>query len=172
MTVEKEASGKRTYDNIGSYVDSRLSSVRSVNDVLARKGGAAYTIKPSASVYDALALMARHNIGALVVTEGATVVGIISERDYARKVILIGKASRETRVREIMSSPARTVNPQTTVAECFGYMTDNRLRHLPVVDGGDLLGVLSIGDLVKFIMEAQELRLEQFERYVQGRYPS
>jgi CBS domain-containing protein len=116
--------------------------------------------------------MSRHNIGALVVTEGPQVVGIISERDYARKVILIGKTSRDTRVREIMSSPARTVTPQTTVAECFGYMTDNRLRHLPVVDGTDLIGVLSIGDLVKFIMEAQELRLEQFEKYVQGNYPN
>ena len=172
MTIEKNTVKDRKLDDIGSYFDSRLSRARTVRELLDRKGGSAYTVSPSSTVYDALVLMARHNIGALVVVEGRQVAGVVSERDYARKVILIGKTSRDTVIREIMSSPAQTVSPQSTVAECLCYMTDNRIRHLPVIEEGDLVGIISIGDLVKFVMEAQESRLEQYERYVQGNYPS
>jgi CBS domain-containing protein len=111
-------------------------------------------------------LMADKGIGALIVREGEPVVGVISERDYARKVILEGRSSRSTAVREIMTSHVLYAGPNQTIEECMAVMTDKRIRHLPVLDGGRLIGVISIGDLVKAIISEQQFRIEQLERYI------
>jgi CBS domain-containing protein len=144
-------------------------TVRQVLDEKSRAG--LWTIGPRASVYEALHLMATENIGALIVAEGGIVRGLISERDYARKVILIGKTAHETTVAEIMSAPAVTVSLETTVSECMALMTGRRIRHLPVVDYGKLVGCVSIGDIVKSIIGAQERLLREYETYVTGSYP-
>lgn len=130
-----------------------------------------HTIGPDASVLEALRAMAEKNVGALVVVDGAGhVVGIVSERDYARKMILLDRASRDTPVRSIMSSPVMYVRPQRTSDECMALMTENRLRHLPVLDEGErLVGLVSIGDLVKDIISEQQFIIEQLELYVSGR---
>ena len=125
-----------------------------------------HTIGPTASVFDALELMAEKSIGALVVTEG--VVGIITERDYARKVILMARSSKDTPVRAIMSSSVMYVRSDNTSEECMLLMTENRLRHLPVMDGGKLVGLVSIGDLVKDIISEQKFIIEQLEHYITG----
>ena len=130
------------------------------------------TVGPKASVFDALRLMADKNIGALVVVDGERVLGVVSERDYARKVILAGKASRDTVVEEIMGTPAVTVAPTATVAECMALMTSRFLRHLPVVEDGALQGFVSIGDMVKSLFEEQEQRLGKIEAYISGSYPA
>ena len=160
-------------DNIGEYLPNAAKGSASVRTVLQLKPGRdVYTIGPKASVYDALSLMADRNIGALVVLDGGRVVGIVSERDYARKVILIGKSSRETAVEEIMGAPAVTVTSRTTVAECLSLMTERYLRHLPVVDDELLVGLVSIGDLVKALFADQEERLGRIEAYISGTYPA
>lgn len=110
--------------------------------------------------------MAEHEIGALPVLDGHTLVGILSERDYARKVVLLGRASKDTPVRDIMTSPVRTVTPDETIEHCMQLVTDRRIRHLPVLEDGRLIGVLSIGDLVKSVIEEQQQTLEQLERYI------
>jgi CBS domain-containing protein len=125
-----------------------------------------YTIAPSASVFDALKRMAERSIGALVVTEGEQVVGIITERDYARKVILMARSSKETPVRDIMTSSVMYVRTDNTSEECMVLMTENRLRHLPVMDSGKLVGLISIGDLVKDIISEQKFIIEQLEHYI------
>ena len=127
-----------------------------------------YTIAPTASVFDALKLMAEKSIGALVVTEGEQVIGIITERDYARKVILMARSSKDTPVRAIMSSSVMYVRSDNTSEECMLLMTENRLRHLPVMDGGKLVGLVSIGDLVKDIISEQKFIIEQLEHYITG----
>ena len=127
-----------------------------------------YTIGPTALVFDALKLMAEKSIGALVVTEGEQVVGIITERDYARKVILMARSSKDTPVGDIMTSPVMYVRPDNTSEECMVLMTENRLRHLPVVDSGKLVGLISIGDLVKDIISEQKFIIEQLEHYISG----
>jgi CBS domain-containing protein len=127
-----------------------------------------HTLDPAESVYDALRLMAQANVGALVVVEDDRVVGIVSERDYARKVALKGRASRETPLRDIMASPVMYVHPRHTSEECMALMTDNRLRHLPVMEGGQLIGLISIGDLVKDIIAGQKYIIEQLEHYIAG----
>ncbi len=127
-----------------------------------------YTIAPTASVFDALKRMAEKSIGALVVTEGAQVVGIITERDYARKVVLMARSSKETPVRDIMTSSVMYVRPGQTSEECMVLMTENRLRHLPVMDSGKLVGLISIGDLVKDIISDQKFIIEQLEHYITG----
>ena len=142
--------------------------MRAVNEILHLKGHAVWTIGPQASVYEALELMAEKDVGALLVVDGGRLAGIFSERDYARKVILKGKASRETPVRDIMTSPVLTVAPEDTVEECMKLMTLHRIRHLPVVDGGKLVGVISIGDAVKAIITEQEFMIEQLENYITG----
>ena len=126
------------------------------------------SVAPSTSVFDAVKLMAEKNIGALLVLEEQKIVGIITERDYARKVVLLGRSSKETPVRDIMSSPVMYVRPDQTNEECMALMTDNRLRHLPVVDQGRLLGLISIGDLVKDIISEQKFIIEQLEHYISG----
>ena len=128
-----------------------------------------FTIAPTSSVLEAVQLMADKNIGALLVTEGTQVVGIISERDCARKVTLRSRSSRDTPVRDIMTPDVMYVRPEHTTEECMVLMTENRLRHLPVMDGGKLLGLVSIGDLVKDIISDQKFIIEQLEHYISGR---
>jgi CBS domain-containing protein len=127
-----------------------------------------HTITPTASVFDALEQMADKDVGALLVLDGDKVVGIITERDYARKVALKSKSSRQTPVREIMTSAVMYVRPSQTSEECMALMTENRLRHLPVMEGSRLVGLISIGDLVKGIISDQKFTIEQLEQYISG----
>ena len=140
--------------------------MKNVTQLLQAKGGEILSIGPDTRVFDALKLMAEKDIGALVVTDGDRLAGIISERDYARKVILHGKSSHEMLVREIMTAKVITVNPAQTVEECMALMTSKRIRHLPVTDGDRLVGVLSIGDLVKEVIAEQEATIKQLESYI------
>lgn len=140
--------------------------MKTVRQLLQAKGSGVYSITPDARVFDALRLMAERNVGALVVLEGDTLAGIISERDYARKVILHGKSSHDIPVRAIMTDKVMTVQPGQTVEECMALMTNEHIRHLPVVDGGKLVGVLSIGDLVKEVIAEQEQTIKQLESYI------
>jgi len=137
-----------------------------VAQVLQEKGQQVWSVSPDARVYDALKIMAERNIGALLVVEGDELKGIFSERDYARKVILHGKSSREIAVKEIMSSDVITIRPQQSVEDCMALMTDKRIRHLPVVDGDRVVGVISIGDAVREIISERELRIEQLQSYI------
>ena len=143
--------------------------MKTAADVLKSKAHqAVHTITPGALVFDALKLMADKNIGALLVMEGERIAGIITERDYARKIVLMSRSSRETPVREIMTSAVMYVRPGQTTEECMVLMTENRLRHLPVVDGNRLLGLVSIGDLVKSIISEQNFTIEQLQNYISG----
>lgn len=127
-----------------------------------------HTITPTASVFDAVKLMAEKNIGALLVMEGEKVVGIITERDYARKIVLMARSSKETPVRDVMTSSVMYVRPDQTSEECMVLMTENRLRHLPVMNGDKLIGLISIGDLVKDIISEQKFIIQQLEHYITG----
>jgi len=140
--------------------------MKTIRQLLEGKPGGLCTIGPAASVLDALKLMAEKNIGALLVVENDKLVGILSERDYARKVILQGKASHDTPIKEIMTEGAVCVQPDNTVEECMALMTDKRVRHLPVVENEKLLGVLSIGDLVKETISEQQRTIKQLESYI------
>ena len=142
--------------------------MKRVRDILAVKGRDIWSIGPGASVYDAMKLMADKGIGALLVIEREKVVGIISERDYARKVILQGRSSRTTQVREIMTSRVAYAEPEQNIEECMALMTEMRIRHLPVMESGEICGVISIGDLVKSIIAEQKFIIEQLERYITG----
>jgi CBS domain-containing protein len=137
-----------------------------VRTLLEGKGRAIYSVEPQAAVLDAIRLMAEHRVGALVVMRGATLEGIVSERDYARKVILRGRSSADTPVRDIMSSPVLTVSLDTSVQGCMQLMTDRHVRHLPVVDAGRVIGMISIGDLVKAVIAEQQAQIEQLESYI------
>jgi CBS domain-containing protein len=170
--MEGQKTAKRELDDIGLYVGTKLCGSTKIRQLLHLKGVRVHTVTPTATVLEALKEMARHEIGALVVLEGPSLAGIISERDYARKVTLIGKSSHDTTVNEIMSRPAMAVTPDHTVSECLEMMTDRRLRHLPVLENDHLVGLVSIGDLVKSVMSEQEERIEQFERYIRGAYPA
>jgi CBS domain-containing protein len=139
-----------------------------VKDILQVKGRDVCSIEPGATVYDAMKLMADKEIGALMVMEGRKLVGIMSERDYARKVILQGRSSRTTEVREIMTARVVYAQPEQNIEECMALMTEKRVRHLPVIDDGQLIGVISIGDLVKSIIAEQKFIIEQLERYISG----
>ncbi len=136
--------------------------------VLDTKGSEVFSIGPGASVFDALEEMAKRDVGALIVMEDGQVVGIFSERDYARKIILAGKSSRETPVRDIMTDRVIYARPELTLEQCLALMTDKRIRHLPVLRGDDLIGVVSIGDLVKGIIDDQRFLISQLENYVSG----
>jgi CBS domain-containing protein len=140
----------------------------SIIPILRQKNGIVYSVSPSSSVYDAVAMMAEKQVGALLVIFQDKIVGIVSERDYARKVILKGRASKETAVAEIMSSPVITVSPEHTVGECMKIITDHRIRHLPVLDRERLIGVISIGDLVNWIITEQHETIRQLESYISG----
>ena len=135
-----------------------------------KKKGEVWSISPQATVYDAIAMMADKNVGALLVVENEQLVGIISERDYTRKVMLRGKRSHETSVREIMSTELTTVPPREGVDDCLRFMTEKRVRHLPVVADGEICGVISIGDLVKHVISVQGATLDHLERYISGGY--
>ena len=139
--------------------------------ILKEKGSKVYTVSPQATVFEALVIMADKRVGALVVMDGDRLVGMFSERDYARKVVLAGRSSREMKVHELMSSKVLTVEPQTTVDECMQHMTDKRCRHLPVVDGGKLVSIVSIGDLVNWVIKIQDLTIHELEDYISGQYP-
>ena len=142
--------------------------MRLVKHLLEGKGAAIHAIAPDAPVLEAIRLMADKYIGALVVMEGANLRGIVSERDYARKVILKGRSSKDTPVRDIMSTPVLTVTPHDTANHCMKLITEKRVRHLPVVENGKVIGVLSIGDLVKAVIEDQAEELEHMQRYIAG----
>ncbi|OGA39156.1 MAG: histidine kinase [Betaproteobacteria bacterium RIFCSPLOWO2_12_FULL_62_13] len=140
--------------------------MKTVRQVLQSKGSTIFSIAPEASVFEALKLMAEKEIGALLVIEGGKLAGIISERDYARKVILHGKFSHDILVRDIMTEKVVTVHPSQTVDECMTLVTNKRVRHLPVMDGEKLVGVVSIGDLVKEVITEQEQTIKQLEFYI------
>jgi CBS domain-containing protein len=142
--------------------------MKTVKQLLQAKAADIWTITPDARVYDALALMADKNIGALLVVDAGRLVGIFSERDYARKVVLHGKSSRETPVREIMTTRVVYVRPEQTIEDCMALMTDKRIRHLPVIDGERVMGVISIGDVVKSIISEQSFMIAQLENYIAG----
>jgi len=148
-----------------------MTPVGSIREILNHKGSAVWTIAPDATVFDAIQLMAEKNIGALLVTQEGKLVGIFSERDYTRKVALKGRASKETRVREVLSGHVIHVTPNHTVDECLRLMTDHRVRHLPVLDGEKIAGVISIGDLVNWVISAQSSTIHQLQTYITG-YPT
>lgn len=148
-----------------------MNLIDPVRLVLKQKGQNVWHVSPDACVYDAIALMAEKYVGALLVVAGGELVGVVSERDYARKVILQGKSSRETAVKEIMSSPAIMVSSDQSVEACMRIMTERHIRHLPVVDGHDILGVVSIGDLVKWMITAQQLTITHLQDYISSKYP-
>ncbi|MDR5735298.1 CBS domain-containing protein [Caballeronia sp. LZ025] len=129
-----------------------------------------YTVAETSPVYDAIKLMADKHIGAVLVTQGDEIVGIMTERDYARKVVLMDRSSKETPVRDIMTSHVRYVRPDQTTDDCMALMTDKRMRHLPVIDNGKLVGMISIGDLVKNIISEQQFTIQQLEYYIRGEH--
>lgn len=151
--------------------DARIQLHEQVKSLLKAKGSTVWSISPEATVYQAIEFMAEKQIGALVVLVGGKLAGIVSERDYARKVILKGKNSHETRVREIMVTPAQFVTPVHSVDECMRIMTSRRVRHLPVLEGDHLVGVLSIGDLVNWIIASHEQTIHHLQSYIMGSYP-
>jgi CBS domain-containing protein len=142
-----------------------------IDEILHQKRGDLYTISPDATVFDAIELMAEKNIGALLVMSGNRLVGVVSERDYTRKVALNGKSSRETRVGEIVTTPVIAVSPSHTVEQCMRLMTENRVRHLPVLEHDEVVGIVSIGDLVNWTISAQSVTITQLESYISGQYP-
>ncbi|GAA4330993.1 CBS domain-containing protein [Variovorax defluvii] len=144
--------------------------MKTVAEILKEKGSqAVHSIGPDASVFEAVALMAQKNIGALLVMEGDRIVGMLSERDYARKVVLMARSSKDTKLREIMTSSVIYVHPSQSTEECMAVMTENRVRHLPVLDDdGKLVGLVSIGDLVKGIISEQKFIIEQLHNYIAG----
>lgn len=145
-----------------------MEGATTVGQLLRTKGGDIWSVAKDASVYDALAVMAEHDVGALPVLEDGDLVGIVSERDYARKVILKGRASREMRVDEVMSRDVVTIAPDRTMQDCMERMTELRIRHLPVVRDGELIGIVSIGDVVKATIAEQAFLIDQLRSYIQG----
>ena len=143
--------------------------MKSVQDLLQAKGHGVFAVEPDASVYDALRLMADKNVGALLVLDAGKLVGVISERDYARKVALRGRTAHDTFVRDIMTAGVISIHPDQSVEECMALMTDNHIRHLPVVADDRLMGIISIGDVVKSIITEQGFMIEQLTSYIVGR---
>jgi CBS domain-containing protein len=142
--------------------------VQTINQLLQSKGTHVETLAADATVFEALSIMADKEIGALVVLQNARPVGLFSERDYARNLILKGRTSKETKVSEVMSSPVVVAHPQQSVEECMAVMTEKRVRHLPVMQDNELVGIISIGDLVKAIIENQQFVIEQLVSYITG----
>lgn len=141
-----------------------------LSEILSFKGSAVWSVSPSATVYDAIQMMADKNVGALLVIEQDRLVGILSERDYTRKVVLKGKSSKQTAVKEILTGNVIQVGPAQTVEECLRLMTDHHVRHLPVLEGDRIVGIVSIGDLVNWIISAQSSTIQQLQTYITG-YP-
>lgn len=148
-----------------------MELMETIRPLMSGKSGPVWTATPEMTVFDALDLMAEKEIGALPVLAGGMLVGMISERDYARKVILKGKASKETPVAEIMAEIVASVTPESTVEHCMLLMTTHRLRHLPVLDGGTLAGVVSLGDLVNWVIQSQRQTIRHLNEYIAGAYP-
>lgn len=140
----------------------------SVKQVLAKKGGNAFSVPPTATVLDALSAMAEHDIGAVLITEGDRLLGIFTERDYARKVVLRGRSSKDTSISELMTPNVCTITPSHTMDQVMNIMTDNRFRHLPVVDHGKIAGIITIGDVVKAVIAMQEETIQQLSSYIAG----
>ncbi|MDP9146456.1 MAG: CBS domain-containing protein [Acidobacteriota bacterium] len=143
-----------------------------VDALLKQKGRAVWTVTPEQTVYEAIEMMADKGIGALLAISDGKLVGIISERDYARKVILKGRSSKTTVIREIMTSPVLSVTPAQSIDECMELMTRNRIRHLPIIENEKVLGIVSIGDLVKWVISEQEETIEHLHNYISAKYPS
>jgi CBS domain-containing protein len=141
-----------------------------IGAILSQKSGDIYSVSPDATVFEAVAMLDQKNVGAVLVMDGDKLVGLFSERDYTRKVVLRGKRSRETKVSEIMSTDLKVVRPQEGVETCLRLMTDKRIRHLPVIDGGKVVGVISIGDLVKWVIATQSAAIAHLESYISGGY--
>jgi len=148
-----------------------MKPVDTIHSVLTLKGRNFWSVAPTATVYEAIEKMSEKGVGALLVIDHGRLTGIISERDYARKVILQNRSSKHTEVREIMTGPVITVTPQHTVEECMRLMTENRIRHLPVVDRDTVAGIISIGDLVNWIITAHEETIGHLQSYIAGNYP-
>ena len=143
-----------------------------IASILSRKGSKIFSVEPEATVYETIALMAQKGVGAMLVVSEGQLVGIVSERDYARKVMLMGRSSKDTLVKEIMTSKVVTATPEHTVDDCMRIVTHNHIRHLPVLAGDKLVGVVSIGDLVNSIIEAQAHTIDQLHTYISGQYPA
>ena len=141
-----------------------------ISEIIEKKGGLVLSVKKSDSVFDAIRLMAEVNVGAVLVTEDKSIIGIFTERDYLQKIALNSLSSRNTEVKDVMSSPVITATPNDSVRDCMETMTSCRCRHLPVVDGENLLGIVSIGDLVKKLLEEKESEVEQLSHYIAGSY--
>lgn len=154
-----------------SHMLHHMNVASPIRAILERKGYSIWTVHPGQTVYEAIALMAEKNIGAAPVVEGGKLLGMFSERDYTRKVILQGRASRDTKVEEIMSTDLRTATPGDSVQNCLEIMTNSRIRHLPVVEGDTLVGIISIGDLVNWVIAVQSNEIEELHRYMSGSYP-
>lgn len=149
-----------------------MDIIGNVEAILKRKGNAVHSVHPGETVFDAIKRLAEKNVGALLVMDEDTLLGVFSERDYTRKVALQGRDSRTTPVRDIITNRLFTVSPAATVAECLRLMVDNRIRHLPVVRDATVVGVVSVGDLVNWIMSTQTAAIEQLENYISGGYPA
>jgi CBS domain-containing protein len=143
-----------------------------VGEILGRKHPGVWSVTPDSTVFQAIQLMADKNVGALPVMEAGRLAGIISERDYTRKVILKGRSSRETAVSDIMSRNLFTAVPEDTIVDCMRLMTEKKVRHLPILDGQQMVGIISIGDLVNWIISAQTAAIDQLEKYITGAYPA
>jgi CBS domain-containing protein len=166
------ASARATYRQpVWEKKDAVMNPNGTIGEILSHKGSAVWRVSPEMMVFDAIQMMADKNIGSLLVTEGEKLVGIITERDYTRKVALKGKSSKQTAVREIISGQIIQVRPDNTVEECMRLMTEHRIRHLPVLDEGKIVGVISIGDLVNWIISAQSSTIHQLQTYISG-YPT
>ncbi len=146
-----------------------MTTMTTVRDVLDRKGRQVYSVSPADSVYRALEIMSDHRIGALMVVEDGKLVGVVSERDYARKIALMGKSSRDTHVADIMTKNVYCIRPGARIEDCMALMTEKSVRHLPVMDDDGLDGVISIGDVVKATITHQEFIIEQLEHFISGR---
>ena len=142
-----------------------------ISDILSSKGNQVWSVPPETIVFEAIKMMAEKNVGALLVTKDGRLAGILSERDYTRNVVLKGRSSKDTTVKEIISGRVISASPDHTVEECMRLMTENRIRHLPVLQGGTILGVISIGDLVNSIISSQNSAIQQLETYITG-FPS
>jgi len=149
-----------------------MPTTGTISTILNGKSGTVWSISPERTVFEAIQLMAEKNVGALLVMESNQLVGIFSERDYTRKLVLHGKSSRVTPVKEILSSKLVTVSPDETLDDAMRKMTQFRIRHLPVMDGDEVVGIVSIGDLVKWIISAQNATIDHLEGYITGRYPA
>ncbi len=141
-----------------------------VSQILIEKGLGTWTVGPDVNVFEALRIMAEKDIGAMPVVENDRIVGMFSERDYARKIVLLGRHSQETPVRDIMTTSIYVVHPESTAEECMALMTEKRIRHLPVLKEGNLIGLVSIGDVVKAIIDEQKFNIENLENYITGKY--